>query len=126
VIGASLAKPQPRENARACIICLTTQEQNRNITHIDRSGAPFRTRRCIREAAMFAVMISAMVCAVLITALLAMTASLAFRQRRQIWAALTYDEMAAVVRAPRVVPVNRRSATVLPLARPCLPLACAA
>jgi hypothetical protein len=75
---------------------------------------------------MFAMMISAMVCAVLISGLLAMTAHLAFRQRRQIWAALTYDEFASVVRAPRVVPVNRPRAQVVPLVRPSLRLVCAA
>jgi hypothetical protein len=105
---------------------LTTQEQNRNIVHIDRIGLPLRTKRCIREAAMFAVMVSATVCVVLMTGLLAMTARLAYRQRRQIWAALTYDEMAAVLRAPRRAPVNRPTAKVLPLVRPSLPLACAA
>lgn len=74
---------------------------------------------------MFAVVMSSLVCAVLITGLVAMTARLAFRQRRQIWAALTYDAMAAVVRAPCRPVTPPATRPVLP-ARPWVPLACAA
>jgi hypothetical protein len=51
---------------------------------------------------MFAVTMTAMVCAVLTMGLTAVTVRLAFRQRHKLWAALTYDEMTAAPRAPRV------------------------